>query len=80
MRPSQKQNNRKPLTFPRMALPGAPYLALEMWMLQPSQRESTLAAPQQFLAPALACQPPSTGALRAKILIPNAIKNLKTLA
>ena len=46
MRPSQKQNNRKPVTFPRMALPGAPYRALEMWMLQPSQPEASVAAPQ----------------------------------
>ncbi len=54
MRPSQKQNNRKPLTFPGMALPGAPYLALQMWMLQPSQREATVAAPQlEIPAPSL---------------------------
>jgi hypothetical protein len=41
-----KQDNRKPLTLPQMTLPGAPYLTLEMWVLQPSQREASLALPQ----------------------------------
>jgi hypothetical protein len=46
MRPPRKQDNRKPPTLPQMSLPGAPYLTLEMWMLQPSQREPSIALPQ----------------------------------
>jgi hypothetical protein len=50
MRPPRKQDNRKPLTLPQMrfpvSLPGAPYLTLKMWMLQPSQREASNALPQ----------------------------------
>ena len=46
MHPPRKQDNRKPLTLPPMNLPGAPYLTLEMWMLQPSQREASIALPQ----------------------------------
>ena len=45
MRPP-KQDNRKPFTLPQMNLPGAPYLTLELWMLQPSQREASIALPQ----------------------------------
>ncbi len=46
MRLHRKQDNRKPLTLRRMSLPGARYLTLEMWMLQPSQREAPIALPQ----------------------------------
>jgi hypothetical protein len=50
MRPSQKHDKRKSFTLPPMnlpvSLPGAPSLTLEMWMLQPSQREASIALPQ----------------------------------
>ena len=52
MRRPRKHDNRKPLTLPQislpgqMSLPGPPYLTLEMWMLQPSQREASIALPQ----------------------------------
>jgi hypothetical protein len=51
MRPPRKQDNRKPLTLPQISLPGAPYLTLEMWMLQPSQREASIALPQLEIPP-----------------------------
>ena len=46
MRPLRKQDSRKPLTLPQMNLPGAPYLTLEMWVLQPSQPEASVALPR----------------------------------